>query len=346
MASTAATERTPRRCPRTRGTSDAVEPAHHAPQDAHTDVAASARTSDGLERAHPSRRLPGRLVTTGNIIWLVLEDRPDQFALLRVRRMQSKKLLPVEAREFEVAGDTSRRVTFWAPGPYRPFAARSDLGDRVHRWWVARSQRRQGRELAGEVHGSPSHPSIAAAAPLQPDPLQSAWAHPPARERLQRSLWRPGGYLAVALLLAVVIVWEAVNPQDWFYEPSESGDAEGIAFVHIFIVLTAIMVVAGALPLRWFFGCRSTLRRQPWRLADIMSPDSDHVVLREHGGAHGPLRYKVSTFRPFQERDRVRVLACKQLWFAMGNGGTLVAAMPDFRVVARLQPDRTRADAS
>jgi hypothetical protein len=328
-------------------TSDGFEPAQpsrrlpgRAPQDRHPDSTGNAHTSVGSESAHPSRRLPGRLVATGNTVWLVVESQPDQSTPLMVSRRQTPKL-PFAAREFEVAGDTSRRITFWSPGTDKTFTARPDLNDRLRRWWAARSKRGDSVELTGEVHGPPSHPSIAAASPPQPDPLQVAWAHPPARKRLQRSLRGAGLMLATALLLATVFVWETVNPQDWFWEPSETGEAKGVAFADMFFLGSVFLLVIGAVGIARFFRRRSILRRQPWRLGDIMTPDFGQVVLREHAGTLGPLKYEVATSGAEQEKDRVRVLACKQLWFVPGHGGTLVAATPDFRTMVRLRPERT-----
>jgi hypothetical protein len=144
--------------------------------------------------------------------------------------------------------------------------------------------------------------------------------------------------LAAALLSAMVIVWAALEDQDWFWEPAEHGEGKGTSMADLFFLGTVFLVVAGAVGIAHFLRHRSILRRQPWELADIMTPDVGQVVLREHAGTLGPLTYTVATVR---EKPRVRVLACKQLWFARGDGGTLVAATPDFRTVVTLRPAHT-----
>lgn len=292
------------------------------------------RTSDGLEPAQLFRTLPCRLVSDGTTTWLVVTERPDQATLLVVTG-RPRSRVPFQTDEVEVAGDMSRRVACRIPGSDKVFAARPHQLDSLHHWWTARSQRRQSVGLASEVYGPPSHPSAVAAAASapSPDPFQPAWAHPPARRRLLRSLWSACLMLAAAGLAVTVIVWAAVNHEDWFWERGNEG-----ALADVFFIYASILIAYGAGGIAAFVRRRSVLRRQPWRLADIVTPSIGQVVLREHAGVLGPIAYKVAA----PGHARARVLACRQLWFAEGPGGTLVAATPDFRTVVRLRPERTR----
>lgn len=145
--------------------------------------------------------------------------------------------------------------------------------------------------------------------------------------------------LAAALLLALVIGWAAVEGQDWFWEPAERGEGEGIAVAHWFVLGTGLLFVTGAIGIARFLRRWSVLRRRPWELADIVVPELGHVVLREHRGPLGPLSFEVA--RTLALHANVRVLACKQLWFARANGDTLIAATPDFRTIVGLRPERT-----
>lgn len=292
------------------------------------------RTSDGMEPAQPFRTLPGRLVSGGDTPWLIVEERPDQASPLMVTGRR-RRTVRSDANEVEVAGDVSHRVAFRLPGSDEVLAARPRQIDRLHRWWAARSQRRRSVELAGEVQGLRSVPSTVAAvanAP-QPDRFQPAWGHRPARKRVVRSLWSACLALVAAGLVVLVIVWTAVDEADWFWEP---GNANAPA--DVFLMGAPILIALGAGGIVAFFRRRKALRRQPWRLAAIESPSIGHVVLREQGGVLGPITYRVAAFEP----ARVRVAACRQLWFVEGSRGSLVAATPDFRAVVELHPERTR----
>ena len=303
------------------------------PEDLCPDGAGTARTSDGLEPAHPYRRLPGRLVRTQNRVWVVVEDRPDRSTLLITGRPSRK--VPVAARELDVAGDTSRRVTVRAPGTAKEFVARPDAADRLRHWWTARSLRRDGGG-PGDLYGPPSLPSAAVASLPRPDPLQPAWAHAPARRTLRRTLRGAGLMLAAALLCVLVILWAAVSDQDWFWEVSDHGESEGLSLAHMSGLGAACLAVAGLVGISRFLRRGDILRRQPWELADITTPELRQLVLRQHAGALGPLTCRLLGF---DEKAGVRVLACKQLWFARGDGGLLIAATPDFRTMVWLRPE-------
>jgi hypothetical protein len=101
------------------------------------DVERIARPPHALDPVGPSRMFSGRLVAASNYHWLVVEDRPGHSTLLVTGKSAG---LPFLSREFEVAGDTSRRVTFQAPGADMKFTARPDRLDRFHHWWTARSR--------------------------------------------------------------------------------------------------------------------------------------------------------------------------------------------------------------
>lgn len=325
------------RAPEEPGLKDAG-PKDAAPKDSRPEDAGIVRPLDALDPVHPSRKFPGRLVAASNYTWLVVEDRPDHSTLLVTGRNSA---LPFASREFEVAGDMSRRVTFRVPGADKKFGARPDRLDRLGHWWSARSQRPDRPGLAGDTHGPSTYPSTAAAAPPPPDSLRSAWAHAPARRRLRRSLRSAGLLLAIALLLAMVIVWAAATDQDWFWEEAEKGEGEGIAFADWFFLGSGLLILAGVVGIARFLRRWSILRRQPWRLADIVSPAIGQVVVREHSGGLGPFTFKVK--RTLSLHATIRVLACKQLWFVVSGPGTLIAATPDFRTIVglRLEPTET-----
>jgi hypothetical protein len=139
----------------------------------------------------------------------------------------------------------------------------------------------------------------------------------------------------------MVIVWAAATDQDWFWEEAEKGEGEGIAFADWFFLGSGLLILAGVVGIARFLRRWSILRRQPWRLADIVSPAIGQVVVREHSGGLGPFTFKVK--RTLSLHATIRVLACKQLWFVVSGPGTLIAATPDFRTIVglRLEPTET-----
>ena len=137
----------------------------------------------------------------------------------------------------------------------------------------------------------------------------------------------------------MVIVWAAATDQDWFWEEAEKGEGEGFALADWFFLGSGLLIIAGVVGIARFLRRWTVLRRPPWRLADIVSPDIGRVVVREQSGGLGPFTFKVK--RTLSRYARIRVLACKQLWFVVSGPATLIAATPDFRTIVGLRLEQT-----